>query len=55
MEKNIKFLKGPYCKFLTPIRWKFCGKPGKRTLFKIKKKFQVSIKEKKSYRFLSLF
>ena len=35
----------------TPTRWKFCGKPGKRTLFKIKKKFEVSIKERKNKRF----
>ena len=47
MEKNIKFLKGPYCKFLTSVRWKFVRKPGKSTFFKIYKKLQVSIKEKK--------
>ena len=54
MEKYIKFLKGPYCKFKTPIQWKFCEKPGERTFFKLKKKFQVSIKEKKNNGFYNL-
>ena len=44
MEKNIKFLNGPHCNIQTQIRLKFCGKPGKKTFFKIKKKLQVSIK-----------
>ena len=54
MEKYIKFLKGPYCKFKTQIQWKFCEKPGERTFFKLKKKFQVSIKEKKNNGFYNL-
>ena len=36
MNENIKLLKGPHCKIENPIQWKFCGKPGKRTFFKIK-------------------
>ena len=38
IEKNIKFLKGPYCKIQTPIQWNICRKPGKKTIFKIKQK-----------------
>ena len=45
-KKKVTFLKGRYCKIRTPIRWNFCGKPGRRTFFIIKKIFQISIKDK---------
>ena len=41
---NIEFLKGLHCKIQTLIRWKFCGKPGKRMFFKIKKSFNLAFK-----------
>ena len=47
IEKNIKFLKGPYCKIQTPIKWKLCRKLGKETFFVIKKNFKLALKKKK--------
>ena len=47
MDKNSKFLKGPYCKIQTPIRWIFCGKPGKRLFYKMKTSFKLALKKGK--------
>ena len=44
-KKNIKFLKGPNTKVKHQFDENYCEKLSKRTFFRIKKKFQVSIKE----------
>ena len=45
IEKNIKFLKGPYSKIQIQIKQKFCGKPG--NVFKNKKlSFKLAFKKK---------
>ena len=46
MEKTIILLKGPHCQIQTPIQWKLCGKPGKRTFFK-KEKSKLALKKGK--------
>ena len=50
MEKNVKFLKGPYptAKLSSQLDGNYCRKPGRRTFFIVKKEFQVGITEKKN-------
>ena len=46
MDKNTYYLK-PHSKIQTSIRWKFCGRPSKRTFFKIQKKIKLELKKRK--------
>ena len=44
-KKTLNFLRGPTTKVKPQFDENYCEKQNKRTFFRIKKKFQVSIKE----------